>query len=117
MISMRLYDDRNAVNVSPLYHQLTNFIWLLAIDDEYKFSFKNIFIRPPQNGWGIPSFHQYQFPFIILVTVAHIQLKCDIWIYDRTMLVMFEFGYGPMIFGRVMPLDEIFSFRPLYPQK
>jgi hypothetical protein len=29
------------------------------------------------------------------------------------MQVKFEYGHGPMIFDRVIPLEEIFSFRSL----
>jgi hypothetical protein len=52
----------------------------------------------------ILSFRHHQFPFIILRTVAHIQLKFDIWICHEKIQVKFEFGHGLMIFGRVMPL-------------
>jgi hypothetical protein len=52
----------------------------------------------------ILSFRHHQFPFIILVTVAHIQLKFDIWICNEKIQVKFEFGHGSMIFGTVMPL-------------
>jgi hypothetical protein len=51
----------------------------------------------------LPSF--CQFSFIILVTVAHIQLKLNIWIYNEKIQVKFEFGRGLMIFDRVMPLS------------
>jgi hypothetical protein len=47
----------------------------------------------------------FQFPFIISPTVLHIQLKFDIWILQRDVLVKIEFGHGLMIFGRVMPLS------------
>jgi hypothetical protein len=62
----------------------------------------------------LPSFRHHQFPFIILVTVAHIQL---IWIYHQTIQVKFEFGHGPMIFDRVIALDEIFNFLSLSPKR
>jgi hypothetical protein len=52
----------------------------------------------------IPSFRHHQFPFIILITVAHIELKFDIWICHEKIQVKFEIGHGSMIFGRVMPL-------------
>jgi hypothetical protein len=60
----------------------------------------------------LPSFHpsvilsirHHQFPFIILRTVAHIQLKFDIWICHKIIQVKFEFGHGSMIFSRIMPL-------------
>jgi hypothetical protein len=69
------------------------------------------------NKQNKPSFRHHQFPFIILVTVAHIQLKFDIWIYHQTIQVKFEFGHGPMIFDRVLALDELFNFRSLSPQR
>jgi hypothetical protein len=64
----------------------------------------------------------FQFPFIISPTVLHIQLKFDIWIWQRNAQVKLEFGHGLMIFGRVMPLSlwkwyELFSFRSLSPQQ
>jgi hypothetical protein len=40
-----------------------------------------------------------------------------IWIYNEKIQAKFEFGHGPMIFDRVMPLDEILSFRSLSPQQ
>jgi hypothetical protein len=42
--------------------------------------------------------------FIILVTVAHIQIKFDIWICHEKIQVKFEFGHRSMNFGRVMSL-------------
>jgi hypothetical protein len=65
----------------------------------------------------IPSFRQHQFPFIILVIVAHIQLNFDIWIYHMKMYFKFEFGQGLMTFGTVKPLNEVFSFRSLSPKR
>jgi hypothetical protein len=63
----------------------------------------------------------FQFLFIISQMVLHIQLKLHIWICYEEIQVKFEFGYGSMNFGRVMPLllwkwYEIFSFRSLSPQ-
>jgi hypothetical protein len=41
----------------------------------------------------------------------------QIWHIDiKKIQVKFEFGHGQMIFDRVMPHDEIFSFRSLSPQ-
>jgi hypothetical protein len=54
-----------------------------------RFDIDSIFIMPlSYNGWGIecypvPSFCHHKFPFIILVMVAHIQLKFDIWYVMR----------------------------------
>jgi hypothetical protein len=64
----------------------------------------------------------FQFPFIISLTVGHFQLKFDIWICHRNAQVNWKFGHGLMIFGRVMLLSlwkyyEIFSFRSLSPQQ
>lgn len=38
-------------------------------------------------------------------TVAHIQLKYKICMCHMNIQVEFEFGSGPMIFGRVMPFE------------
>jgi hypothetical protein len=65
----------------------------------------------------LPSFLHHQFLFIILVTAAHIQCKFKIWICHEKIQVKFEFGHRPMIFDRVMPLDEIFSYCSLSPQQ
>jgi hypothetical protein len=53
---------------------------------------------------SVTLFRHHQFPFIIQITVAHIQLKFGIWICHDKIQVKFEFGHGLMIFGRVMPL-------------
>jgi hypothetical protein len=45
--------------------------------------------------------------------VAHIQHKVALWIHHKNMHGYFEFGHGPMTFDRVIPLEEIFSFRSL----
>jgi hypothetical protein len=41
-----------------------------------------------------------------LAAGAHIQLKFGMWIRHRNTQVKFEFGYGPMIFDRVIPLEK-----------
>jgi hypothetical protein len=46
----------------------------------------------------LPSFRHHQFPFIILIMVAHILLKFNIWIYHRKMQFKVVFGHGRMIF-------------------
>jgi hypothetical protein len=51
----------------------------------------------------ILSFCHHQFPFIILRTVAHIQLKFDIWICHEKIQVKFEFGHGSMILAELCP--------------
>jgi hypothetical protein len=51
------------------------------------------------------SFRHSQFPFSILVTVAHIQLKFDTWIRQKNAQVKFEIGCGLITFGRIMPLS------------
>jgi hypothetical protein len=55
----------------------------------------------------------FQFPFIISVRVVRIKFKFDIWIHHRITQVKFEFGRGPMIFYRVIFVEEIFSLRYL----
>jgi hypothetical protein len=62
----------------------------------------------------------FQYQLIISPAVLHIQLKLDKWICHETIQVKFEFGYGSLIFGIVMPLSlwklyEIFSFCWLSP--
>jgi hypothetical protein len=82
-------------------------------------------VIPSFNHSVFLSFRHHQFPFIILVTVAHIQLKFGIWICHEKMTsrtgqvwIWSWFDY----FGRVMPLllwkwYEIFIFRSLSPQR
>lgn len=47
------------------------------------------------------------FLIIISTTVAHIQIKIDTWmcLMNIHVQVEFEFGLGPMILDRVMPLE------------
>jgi hypothetical protein len=64
----------------------------------------------------------FQFLFIISPTVFHIQLKFDISIRQRNAKVKIKFGYGSMVFGRVMSLSlwkeyEILSFCLFSPQQ
>jgi hypothetical protein len=46
----------------------------------------------------ILSFRHHQFLFIILVTVAYIQLKIGKWICHEKIQIKIEFGHGLMIF-------------------
>jgi hypothetical protein len=65
----------------------------------------------------LSSFRHHQFQFIIWVTATHTQFKFDIWIYNTKIRVKFEFGHSPMIFDRLMPLEETFSLRSLSLQR
>jgi hypothetical protein len=59
--------------------------------------------------------------FFISLTVLHIQLKFDTWIRQKNAHVKFEFGYGLMMFGRVMIFslkkkEEMFCFCSFFAQ-
>lgn len=46
-----------------------------------------------------------QFPIIISITVAHIQLKFIEFMYLMNIKVKFEIGFGPIIFDRGLSLE------------
>jgi hypothetical protein len=47
----------------------------------------------------------FLFPFIISTKVLYIQHKFDKWIFQMNAQVKWEFGYGPITFGRDMSLS------------
>lgn len=48
---------------------------------------------------------KFYFSIIISTTFVHIQLKFDIWMCYKNIQGEFEFGFGPIIFDRVVPLE------------
>jgi hypothetical protein len=65
------------------------------------------------SSWG-----NFQFPLSNFCLDVCTRLKLHVYIRHRNAQFKFEFGYGPTIFDRVVPLElrkkcEIFSFRSL----
>jgi hypothetical protein len=62
-----------------------------------------------------PFCHSVIISFIILVTVAHIQLKFDIWICYEKIQVKFEFGHGSIFWQSYAPFTLIIIWNFQFP--
>jgi hypothetical protein len=51
-----------------------------------------------------PSWEKFQFPLFNLNVC--IRFKLHVYVHHRNAQVKFEFGYGPLVFDRVIPLEQ-----------
>jgi hypothetical protein len=52
-----------------------------------------------------PSWKKIQFPLSNFFLDVCIRLKLHLWVRHKNAQVKLEFGYGPLIFDRVIPLE------------